>query len=120
MGVPVKLDAVALAKTAVGPLREALAPILKQGTQDARDLARKLSDLEDDVAITVRTLQAETNPVKAALLREDLERFLPSRRAAILSQIASAGASDVEAAATVALDVGIKVAVSVARAMVGV
>jgi hypothetical protein len=111
------LDPVALAKESMGPLREALAPILKQGGQDARDMSRKISELEDDVAATVKALAETQNPGQAALLREDLDRFLPARKAAIMAQAISTGASDTQAAAEAALDVAIKIALAVGKAM---
>ncbi len=113
-----KLDSKALASAAVTPLRVALQDALKGATPEAKALAQKIREYEDDVAQVTKALQEEKDPLVAAMLADDLERFLPARRAAIVSQAASLSGAFVEEVLIAALGIAEGIAFAVARAYV--
>lgn len=112
------IDPKALAQNAVTPLRDALKGALSKATPEAKALASAVKDYEDDLAVTIKALQETTDPVSAALLVEDMERFLPARRAAIVSRAANLAGSVVEDVLLSALGIAEGIAFALARSYV--
>ncbi len=67
---------------------------------------------------TLAAIAAEPQPRRLEALREDLELFLPARRASLVSLARSRAAGDAHAAFEAALDVALRAVVLVARAYV--
>ena len=113
-----KLDPKALASAAATPIRAALKDAIDGATPDAKALAQKVREYEQDMAQVTEALQGETDPVLAAMLADDIERFLPARRAAIVAQAASLSGAFVEEVLLAALEIAQGIAFAVARAYV--
>lgn len=112
------IDAKALAMSAVAPIRTALEDAVKRDTPDAKILVQRIHDYEDDVAQVTKALQETTDLLVAAMLADDLERFLPARRTAIVAQAASLSGAFVEDVLLAALSIAEGIAFAVARAYV--
>jgi hypothetical protein len=113
-----QLDAKALASQAVGPLKIALQDAIKKDTPAAKALVSSIKNYEDDMAQSVKALQEQTDPTAAALLVEDITRFLPARRQAIVSQAANLTGDFIEDVLLAALGIAEGIAFTVARAYV--
>lgn len=112
------IDPKAIAASASAPIREALKGALEKETPDAKALAQKVREYEDDVAQVTKALQEEKDPAAAAMLADDLERFLPARRASILACAASMSGALTEDVLMAALKIAEGIAFAVARAYV--
>jgi hypothetical protein len=113
-----KFDPTAFAQGLVDPLREAVSPFLASATADAKALVAQFDVLEGDVTRTLLALEAATDDKTRALLQDDLTKFLPARKQALIAEIVSKGASDAEAVAEVALTVLVKAATIAAKSFV--
>ncbi len=111
-------DVKEFASLIVQPLREVLAAALTRSTDEVFAIKRMLEELEGDVAATLTALEMAPNDRIRKLLRDDLEKFLPARRDALLALLATQASSDVQAAAQAALEVVVRAAVSVAKAFI--
>lgn len=94
------------------------AGLVSDGGEIALELRRDLRLLAEDIEATLAAIEVEKDSRRALALRQDLEQFMPARKAAILSTAASRASSDTQAALEAALTVAIKAAVAVARAFV--
>lgn len=113
-----KFDPRALASQAGAPLRAALSAAIEQRTPEAQFLRASLESYEADVASTLLALEASVDTVQSALLVEDLERFLPARKAAIKARAAALSGSFAEDVLLGAFAVSSTIALMVARAYV--
>jgi hypothetical protein len=86
--------------------------------QDA-ELAKELSELEKDLEATLAALEIESDGRRALALRDDLVRFLPARKAAILSMVRSRRSIYMAAALESALEIATQGALAVAKAFLG-
>lgn len=105
------------AKAFAGELGDALKPFASKAADQGKAIVARIKVLEDDVAATLDALKTEQDPARRAALQQDLDTFLPDRKAFILSASASMLATDAQAAFDAALSVAIKVAVGVAKSM---
>ncbi len=81
-------------------------------------LEAALKELQDDIEATLAALEVERDGRRARALREDLERFLPARKAAILSAAESRASKQFKEALEHALTLATRVTVIVAKAFV--
>jgi hypothetical protein len=107
-------DAEIFAQAALSDVRELLAST----AADTADAQVELQALEQDIEATLAALEVEKDGRRAQALRQDLETFLPARKAAILSAAASVEAGNVQAALEKALTLATRVAVIAAKAFV--
>ena len=105
-------DARSFAHSILADVRIQLASILP----DAPELRARLAAFQADVEVTLSALAVETDPERSNSLREDLERFLPARKAAIVSAARSRLAASFQASLEAALAIAVRAAVIVARA----
>jgi hypothetical protein len=107
-------DAEIFAQTALADVRE----LIDQGQQDSAEVRVELAQLRQDIEATLAALEVERDARRARALRDDLDRSLPARKAAILSAAESKFSSEVNAALENALTLATRVAVIVAKAFV--
>lgn len=96
-------------------LAEARELVLDLGSE-AGYLVAELQTFQLDVEATIAAMEAERDPRRLKALQEDLERFLPARKAAIMSAAESAASSSVQAALETALNVAVKAGLAIAKA----
>jgi hypothetical protein len=99
------------------------AQVILQGARNEigedEELAQELGELEKDVEATLAALEIEADGRKASALKDDLARFLPARKAAILSAARSKRSVYMAAALETALEIATQGALAVAKAFVG-
>lgn len=110
-----KLDPKALGKQAGSMLKDSLLKVWGETEEARADLEIRVERYEKALSGTVDALQQATSEDAARRLRDDLERFLPSWKAGLVSEVASRSGSAAQAAAEAALDVAVKVGLLVAR-----
>ena len=96
----------------------AVRPHVEKGLEDLAEFRFAWADLEADTAATLERSVLSTDAKERRELAEDLERYLPARRAALVSIVATRAGSTAHAAFSAALDVAIKVVVGVAKVLV--
>lgn len=84
------LDARSFADSIMSDARALLSGVLN----DAPELRARLAAFQADVEVTISSLEIETDPEMSRAIREDLERFLPARKAAVVSAARARYASD--------------------------
>lgn len=82
------------------------------------ELRARFAAFQADVEVTLAALEIERDSLRADSIREDLEHFLPARKAAIVSAARSHASADLMAALETALAIAVRAAVIVARAFV--
>ncbi|HZV02652.1 MAG TPA: hypothetical protein VFF73_38450 [Planctomycetota bacterium] len=92
--------------------------VLDKAEEESADVRVELSDLRNDIEATLSALEVERDNRRARALRQDLETFLPARKAAILSAAESRFSGEVRAALENALTVATRAAIVVAKAFV--
>jgi hypothetical protein len=83
------------------------------------DLAKELSELEKDLEATLAALEMESDKRRANALGDDLVKFLPARKAAILSAARSRRSIYMAAALESALEIATQAALAVAKGFLG-
>ena len=91
-------------------------PHVSDVLEEARDLRARLAGLQADIEGTFGALKSETDPQRVENLKLDLEVFMPARKAAILAAAEAHLSGDVQAALDRALEVAVKIALTVAEA----
>ena len=107
-------DAEIFAQVALADVRE----LIDESSQDSAEVRVELAQLRQDMEATLAALEVERDARRARALRDDLERFLPARKAAILSAAESKFSSELKAALENTLTVAAKATVIVAKAFV--
>src|SRR5438034_11694116 len=92
--------------------------VIDKSDEESADVRVELSELRKDIEATLAALEVERDGRRARGLRQDLETFLPARKAAILSAAESRFSGEVRAALETALSMATRAAVVVARAFV--
>jgi len=113
-----QLDAKVLLRTTAEEVLRGAKPALLDAVMGADDLRQGLLDLQQDTEATLAALQQETNPLRAAGLRDDLVLALPARKLALLAVAQTRLSSDAHAAFENALEIIVKVGVSIAKTLV--
>lgn len=104
---------------AQGLVTDALAEALgfqADGSNVDGELASAVVRFERDVKATLEALEILTDARIVQLLHEDVQRFLPARRAALEAVIASRRSAEIQAQAKTILDVAVKATFAAARA----
>ena len=107
-------DAEIFAQAALADVRG----LLESSAATTSDARGELQELQDDIEATLAALEVEKDGRRARALRDDLEHFLPARKAAILSAAQSKISGEVAAALENALTLATRAAVIVAKAFV--
>lgn len=113
-----KIDVQAVAKGALDDARVLLEPEAKRLGERGAVLVRRLAAIEADVRATLSALESSTSELEAAALREDLEATLPARRRILLAAVEAELGSSAKATLDAALEVGLRVALVLARAFI--
>ena len=92
--------------------------VLDSTDEDSADVRVELAQLQQDIEATLAALEVERDERRARALRQDLEQFLPARKAAILSAAQSRFSSQIQSALEDALSLAARVAVVAAKAFV--
>jgi len=92
--------------------------VIDQADEESADVRVELSELRQDIEATLAALEVEKDSRRARALRQDLETFLPARKAAILSAAESRYSQEVRVALENALALAARAAVIVAKAFV--
>jgi len=92
--------------------------VLDKADEESADVRVELSELRKDIEATLAALEVERDSRRARALRQDMETFLPARKAAILSAAESGFSGEVRAALEDALALAARAAVVVAKAFV--
>jgi hypothetical protein len=109
-------DALAFAKGLVQPARDLIAPHLASFGDDAAEISAKLALIEQDVQLTIQAIILSNDVTMTRGLQEDLARFLPARRDAIMAIAAGKLASSTAATFDAVLAVVVKAAIIAAKA----
>lgn len=107
-------DAEIFAQAALADVRGLIA----DQSANATEVTTELTELEKDIEATLAALEVEKDGRRAHALRDDLEKFLPARKAAILSAAQSRFSSELQRALENALTLATRASVIVARAFV--
>jgi len=107
-------DAEIFAQTVLADARD----VVDKNQDDSAEVRVELAQLRQDIEATLAALEVERDSRRARALRDDLEKFLPARKAAILSAAQSRFSSEVQAALENALSLATRAAVIVAKAFV--
>ena len=92
--------------------------VIDRADEESADVRVELSELRKDIEATLAALEVERDSRRARALRQDLETFLPARKAAILSAAESRFSAEIQAALENALALATRAAVVVAKAFV--
>jgi hypothetical protein len=111
-------DSKAFALGLVQPLRDAAAPHLADIGDALGEWNDRVDMLEKDITLTLRAMQAHTDPGSLKSLQDDLTRIMPARRDALMAILVSRLSSDAQATFDAILTVVVKAAVIAAKAFV--
>jgi hypothetical protein len=92
--------------------------VIEQAEEDSADVRVELAALRQDIEATLAALEVERDGRRARALRQDLETFLPARKAAILSAAASRYSKEIQEGLERALTLAARAALVVAKAFV--
>lgn len=115
-----KLDPKALARESFSDARALVVPKARELGQRGEVIYARFRQLEQDTEDTLTALAVVQRPEAAKSLREDLEIILPARKAALLAAVEAELGSAGKALLEAALEIGIKIAITVARAFIPV
>lgn len=115
-----KLDPKTLARESWAEARTVLEPKAKDLGMRGEAIYARFRELEQDTEDTLTALATVQSPRAALALRQDIETILPARKAALLAAVEAELGSAGKALLDAALEIGIKIAITVARAFVPV
>ncbi len=106
-------------KVFLAALKDGVKPLLSKVGKDAKAIEVRYDELQQDVEATLKRLADEsTTPEHRAQLLADMQEYLPARKEFILTIVQLKAGSDAAALFDAALDVTIKAAVGVAKALI--
>src|SRR5581483_6048248 len=92
--------------------------LVDKADEESADVRVELSELRQDIEATLAALETERDGRRARALRQDLDTFLPARKAAILAAAEARYSKDIKDALENALTLATRAAVIVAKAFV--
>src|SRR3954467_1392704 len=107
-------DAEIFAQAALADVRG----LLTDSEHNSAELKQELQELQDDIEATLAAIEVEKDSRRARAPRDDLEKFLPARKAAILSAAQSWVGGELAQTLENALTLATRAAVIVAKAFV--